>query len=309
MAAALGLALSLQVPRGTHAGSAGGAMGGLGHVPPPTDSGAVAIRASTPPVIDGKEDDAVWRDAPPITAFTQWQPTDGKAPRFRTEAKVAFDAANLFIFVRAYDPHPDSIIRLLERRDTFTPSDMIWLFVDSYHDRRTGYEFGVNAAGVKIDKAIYNDGNEDGAWDAVWDVATRIDSLGWTAEFRLPLSQMHYSTDPDHTFGFTVDRDIYRYNERVSWPAIHQSKAGFVSQFGSLRGLDDLEAPRRLEALPYVVTKNASQISNNRYVARSNVALGGDFKYRVASNLTLDGTINPDLGHVEAVPAVLNLSA
>ena len=267
------------------------------------------MRTSTPPVIDGKDDDAVWRDAPPITAFTQWQPTEDRAPRFRTEAKIAYDAADLFVFVRAFDPHPDSIIRLLERRDTFTPSDMIWLFVDSYHDRRTGYEFGVNAAGVKIDQAIYNDGNEDGAWDAVWDVATRIDSLGWTAEFRLPLSQMHYSTDRDHTFGFTIDRDIYRYNEREAWPAIRQSKAGFVSQFGSLSGLDDLEAPRRLEAMPYLVTKNASQISDNRYVARSNVTLGGDFKYRVASNLTLDGTINPDFGQVEADPAVLNLSA
>ena len=163
----------------------------------PTDSGAVAVRATRAPVIDGTDDDPVWRDAPPITAFKQWQPTEGKEPRFRTEAKVAYDAANLFVFVRAFDPHPDSIIRLLERRDTFTPSDMIWLFVDSYHDRRTGYEFGVNAAGVKIDQAIYDDGNEDGAWDAVWDVATRIDSLGWTAEFRIPLSQMRYSTDRD----------------------------------------------------------------------------------------------------------------
>ena len=309
MAAALGLALSLQVPQGSHAGSAYGRSDGPGHVPPPTDSGAVAVRASIAPVIDGKDDDAIWREAPAITAFTQWQPTENRAPRFRTEAKVAYDAANLFVFVRAFDPHPDSIIRLLERRDTFTPSDMIWIFVDSYHDRRTGYEFGVNAAGVKIDQALYNDGNEDGAWDAVWDVATRIDSLGWTAEFRLPLSQMHYSTDREHTFGFTIDRDIYRYNEREAWPAIHQSKAGFVSQFGSLGGLDDLEPPRRLEAVPYVVTKNASQIADNRYVARSNVTLGGDFKYRVASNLTLDGTINPDFGQVEADPAVLNLSA
>ena len=121
----------------------------------------------------------------------------GQGAALPTEAKVAYDAANLYVFVRAFDPHPDSIIKLLERRDTFTPSDMIWLFVDSYHDRRTGYEFGVNAAGVKMDQAIYNDGNEDGAWDAVWDVATRIDSLGWTAEFRIPLSQMRYSTDRD----------------------------------------------------------------------------------------------------------------
>src|SRR5206468_8380509 len=148
-------------------------------------------------------------------------------------------------------------------RDTFTPSDMIWLFVDSYHDRRTGYEFGVNAAGVKLDQAVYDGGREDGAWDAVWDVATQIDSLGWTAEFRIPLSQMRYSGDRAHVFGFTVDRDIYRYSERVSWPVFSQAKPDLISQLGQLDGLDDLEAPRKLELLPYASTKNASRIVQN----------------------------------------------
>jgi hypothetical protein len=306
--ALLGIALNFQLPEQspTHI-----------NVPPSaprrvrmaTDSGATAVRTTVPPVIDGSDDDEIWRTAPVISGFKQWQPTEGKEPRFRTEAKVAYDAANLYVFVRAFDPHPDSIIKLLERRDTFTPSDMVWIFVDSYHDRRTGYEFGVNAAGVKIDQAIYDDGNEDIAWDAVWDVATRIDSLGWTAEFRIPLSQMRYSTDRTHTFGFTIDRDIYRYAERVSWPMFSQSKAGMVSQFGALEGLDDLEAPRRIEALPYIVTKSASQITNNVYTNRSNVTAGGDLKYRVASNVTLDATVNPDFGQVESDPAVLNLSA
>jgi hypothetical protein len=274
-----------------------------------TDTGVTATRATVAPAIDGKDNDAVWREAPPITAFVQWQPTEGKKPRFDTEAKVAYDAANLYVFVRAFDPHPDSIIKLLERRDTFTPSDMIWLFIDSYHDRRTGYEFGVNAAGVKIDQALYDGGREDGAWDAVWDVATTIDSLGWTAEFRIPLSQMRYSQDRSHIFGFTVDRDIYRYNERVSWPLFSQAKADLASQLGSLEGLDNLEAPRKLELMPYALTKNASKITNNRFGQKSSVTVGGDLKYRIAPNLTLDATINPDFGQVEADPAVLNLTA
>jgi hypothetical protein len=277
--------------------------------PVATDTGVTATRAETPPVIDGKDRDEVWQSAPPVTAFTQWQPTEGKKPRFPTEAKVAYDAAHLYVFVRAFDPHPDSIIKLLERRDSFTSSDMVWLFIDSYHDRRTGYEFGVNAAGVKIDQAIYDDGNEDNAWDAVWDVATTVDSLGWTAEFRIPLSQMRYGADRDHVFGFTIDRDIYRYNERVIWPMLSQSKAGFVSQFGTLDGLHDLEAPRRLEALPYALTKNASDIRENRFTTKSSITLGGDLKYRVAPNITLDATINPDFGQVESDPAVLNLTA
>ena len=277
--------------------------------PPPPPATAVAVRAVQPPVIDGRDDDAIWRTAQPITGFKEWQPTEGKEPRFRTEAKVAYDAAYFYVFVRAFDAHPDSVIRLLARRDSWTPSDLIGVLVDSYHDRRSGYEFIVNPAGVKLDAAIYDDGNEDGAWDAVWDVATRIDSLGWTAEFRIPLSQLRYSTERSHTFGIAILRDIYRYNERTAWPQFSQAKAGMVSQFGELTGLDDLEAPRRLEAAPYLVAKNASQIRNNAFTRGTNVTVGGDLKYRVASNITLDATINPDFGQVEADPAVLNLSA
>ena len=304
--AIFGLALSLQSPQSvrTNVDSAGAAKVGL-----PPIVRTVAVRAEKPPVIDGRDDDAVWRTAKVISAFQQWQPTEGAKARFRTEAKVAYDAANLYVFVRAFDPHPDSVIRILERRDTWTPSDMIWLFVDSFHDHRTGYEFGVNAAGTKIDQAIYDDGNEDNAWDAVWDVATRIDSLGWTAEFRIPLSQLRYDQTKDHTFGFTVDRDIYRFSERVSWPLFRQSQAGMVSQFGELGGLDDLQSPRPFEALPYLLTKNSAKIANNTYSSGSDVTIGGDLKYRIGPNLTLDATVNPDFGQVESDPAVLNLTA
>src|SRR5438874_1977237 len=277
--------------------------------PPAPASRVLATRAARPPVIDGRADDAVWREAQPITGFQEWRPSEGDPPKLPTEAKIAYDAANLCVFVRAFDPHPDSIITVLARRDYFTPSDMIWLFLDSYHDRRTGFEFGVNPSGVKLDAQIYNDGNEDFAWDAVWEVATRIDSLGWTAEFRIPLSQLHYGRQRSHTFGFTVDRDIYRYAQRVSWPLIRQSQAGFVSQFGEINGLDNLEAPRRLEVAPYLVTKNVSEFNASGIGRSQDVTVGGDVKYRVASNLTLDATINPDFGQVEADPGVLNLSA
>jgi len=274
-----------------------------------TDTGVGATRAEVAPVIDARDDDAVWREAPPITAFKEWRPNEGKAPRFKTEAKVAYDAANLYVIVRNFDPAPDSIKTLLERRDSWTSSDMVWIMVDSYHDRRTGYEFGVNAAGVKIDMAVYDDGNEDQAWDAVWDVATRIDSLGWVAEYRLPLSQMRYSSDKSHIFGLTILRDLSRYSERYSWPLMRQSKPGWVSQFGVLEGLDDLESPRRLEAMPYVVTKHATEVIDNRFQNKSRVSMGGDLKYRVAPNITLDATINPDFGQVESDPSVLNLTA
>jgi len=143
--------------------------------------------------------------------------------------------------------------------------------------------------------AVLRRGNEDQAWDGVWNVATHVDSLGWTAEFQIPLSQMRYGAGREHTFGIMLLRDIYRYSERLSWPLLRSSKVGWVSQFGHVSGLDDLDAPRRLEAAPYVVTKNATRIENNAFTHASSATLGGDLKYRVASNLTLDADGEPRL--------------
>ncbi len=278
----------------------------------PVQPSAVVPRATLadqPPDIDGRTDDPVWQRTPPLPDFVEWSPTEGKPARFPTQAKIAYDRANLYILIRSFDPHPDSIIRLIGRRDDFPQSDRVVILLDSYHDRRTGFEFGVTAAGGRYDAAIYDDGNEDGAWDAVWDVATRIDSLGWVAEFRIPLSQLHYGPQEQHTFGIAIDRDIYRYNERVSWPLFRQSAAGLVSQFTDIAGLDGLEAPRRMELAPYAVTKNVSHADATGFGRRQEASLGADLKYRVASNVTLDATINPDFGQVEADPGVLNLTA
>ena len=275
---------------------------------PPVAS-TMAVRAAQPPVIDGRDDDPVWRTAPVVTPFTEWQPSEGGPSRWPTEARIAYDAANLYVFVRAFDAHPDSITRLLARRDNIPSGDQVGLILDSYHDLRTGYEFFVNPSGVKYDAAVYDDGNEDSAWDGVWDVATRIDSLGWTAEFRIPLSQLRYGTQRAHVFGIAILRDIYRYNQRTAWPQLRQSKAGIISQLGTVVGLDEFGTTRRLEAAPYLVTKSASRIVDNAFTQRTSATVGGDLKYRVASNVTLDATINPDFGQVESDPAVLNLTA
>src|SRR5437773_6240625 len=186
--------------------------GGAG--PSPDATRASAVRATSPVVIDGRDDDAVWRLAPAITAFREFSPREDGPPRFATEAKVAYDERNFYAFIRAFDPHPDSILKILARRDVRAPTDQLKIVIDSYHDRRTGYEFAVNPAGVKRDYAIYNDNHEDDAWDGVWEVATTVDSLGWTAEFRIPLSQLRYAHADTNTFGFAVWRDIQRYSER-----------------------------------------------------------------------------------------------
>jgi hypothetical protein len=268
-----------------------------------------ATRAAKPPVIDGRDDDAVWHLAPVISGFRVVRPTEDADPKFRTEARVGYDAEYLYVFVRAFDPHPDSIVGLLARRDVATPSDLLTVMIDSYHDRRSGYEFTVNPVGVKTDYAISQDFNEDIAWDGIWDVATRVDSLGWTAEFRLSLSQLRHAVTLHNTFGVEIWRTIERTGEQVSWPLYRVSHSGFVSQFGNLTGLDSLAAPRRTELAPYVVTKNMSVPTAGGFGRDQRFAVGADVKFAVASNLTFTGTANPDFGQVEADPAVLNLSA
>jgi hypothetical protein len=222
-------------------------------------------------------------------------------PKFQTEFRAAYDDRNLYVFVRMFDPHPDSIMHALSRRDQRGPSDQIKLLIDSYNDKRSGYELAVNPDGVKRDFAMSNDGNEDASWNGIWDVATRVDSLGWTAEFRVPLSQLRYQKSTT-AFGFGIWRDIERFTERSSWPLWSPTKNGLSSQLGRLEGLSGLSFERRVEVTPYAVTKNVQRIMPaSRYERNQEMTAGGD--------ITLDATVNPDFGQVEADPSVVNLTA
>ena len=273
---------------------------------------ATAVRAEAAPRIDGRDDDDVWRRAPRYSAFRQFEPRVDTTPSFKTEFAVAYDERNIYVFLRMFDPHPDSIMRALTRRDVRGASDQIKILIDSYNDKRSGYEFAVNPDGVKRDFSMANDGEEDGSWNGVWDVATRVDSLGWTAEFHIPLSQLRYASDVS-TMGFGVWRDIERYRERVSWPLWSPQRTGISSQLGQLTGLAGISSERRIESTPYVVTKNVQRIQSTtpgiRYDRVQEMTAGGDLKVGITPNVTLDATINPDFGQVEADPSVVNLTA
>ena len=288
----------------------GGQVGTNAPLPPPSSPAAataVAKRTADAIVIDGKDADEVWRTAQAFRGFRQMQPVSDGEPSVETEFKIAYDDHNFYAFVRAFDPHPDSIKSLLARRDARVCCDQIKLVIDSYHDRRTGFEFAVNPAGVKRDYAVYGDGEqEDDAWDAVWEVQTHVDSLGWTAEFRIPLSQLRYPHAESNTFGFGIWRDIDRRGgERVSWPVYYTNRRGFISQMGEVTGMEGLAAPTRLELTPYALTKNEPI----GYAHTQSFTAGGDIKYGLTSNITVDATVNPDFGQVESDPSVVNLSA
>src|SRR5438132_13438746 len=254
----------------------------------------------------------IWETAKPISDFVQREPHEGAPPSQRTEFRVAYDTATIYVRVRAFDTEPGKIVGHLTRRDASSPSDWIRVLIDSFHDRRTAYEFAVNPAGVKQDRYWYNDQSRDDSWDAVWDVTVSRDSTGWSAEFRLPFSQLRFTAGESKTLGFAVEREIGRLNETVTWPLLARSANGFVSSFGELAGVTLTGAAKRLELVPYAVSSLTRQSpGDNPLLKRSapDAALGLDLKYAVAPGLTLTTSINPDFGQVEADPAVVNLSA
>ncbi|MBC7893824.1 MAG: carbohydrate binding family 9 domain-containing protein [Cytophagaceae bacterium] len=268
-----------------------------------------ATRAEPAPTIDGKGSDPVWTSAQVIEGFRQFDPVEDGEPTFKTEARIAYDARNLYVLVRAFDPHPDSIMALLSRRDERTQSDYVRVIIDSYHDRRTGYQFMVNPAGMQRDIYLFNDSQEDVTWNAVWEAKTTIDSLGWTAEFRIPLSQLRFGAKEEHTFGVGIQREVARLNERSSWPLWRRTQFGIASQLGEIHGIRGIGENRRLELMPYSVQSNETRQRGPSFGRTQRSSVGADLKVGLSSNLTLDATINPDFGQVEADPAVLNLGA
>ena len=271
------------------------------------DGAASAIR------LDGELTDAAWQSAPPVTAFVQRDPSEGAPATFRTEARVVYNSSGIYVAVRAYDPQPDRIVGFLTRRDEVSSSDWIRVLIDSYHDRRTAYEFAVNPVGVKQDAYWFNDNSTDSSWDAVWDVVVNRDGDGWRAEFHIPFSQLRFASRHDGRVGFAVVREVARINEVSTWPLLAKSASGYVSSFGELTGLAVGRSPKRLEVVPYSVAQVATVPPEEgnplQNTTDPGASVGVDLKYALTPALTLTATVNPDFGQVEADPAVVNLGA
>jgi len=266
-----------------------------------------------PPAIDGQIDDAAWSQVEWQGEFTQWEPDDGAAPSEKTKFKILVDQENFYLAIRALDSEPDKIEKRVTRRDLFE-GDWVEVNIDSYHDLRTARSFTLNAAGVQGDEAVSEDGdNWDSNWDAVWYGEVSHDDKGWSAEIRIPLSQLRFSPEEEPVWGLQVKRYIFRKGERSIWQYIPKDSGGWVSYFGELRGLPNLKSSRRIELMPYAVSNSrfSPKESGNPFATgRDQIFSGGlDAKLGLTNNLTMDITINPDFGQVEADPSEVNLTA
>ena len=270
-----------------------------------------AVKLETALTLDGRLDEAVWQAAPVATGFRQSQPDEGKDATQKTEVRFAYDDAAIYVGARMFDSEGAKGVRTrLMRRDAMTESDsdILQIVFDAYHDHQSSYFFWVNPSGSK------RDGTGDPTWDPVWEAQTQIDSLGWTAELRIPLNQLNFSRDIDQTWGVQILRFVHRLNERSHFAWWPNNESGGPQRYGHLENIRITERPRGFEVLPFTVARA-------RYIQPSDPGnpftksneldyrVGGDLKYRLTSNLTLNAAFNPDFGQVEVDPAVVNLSA
>jgi hypothetical protein len=275
-----------------------------------------AIRATEAPRLDGRLTEAAWQGAPSVTNLTQREPNEGAPAIENTEVRFAYDDDALYVGARMFSRNPAAIRALITRRDREGSSEQIVVSLDTYRDRRTAYSFSVTPAGVRMDyyHATDSEGDRDFDWNPVWEAATSIDSLGWSAELRIPFNQLRFSPGEMQEWGVNVVRRVPDRNEQSYWALVRRTEPGWSSRMGVLTGISAIRPPRRVEIVPYVAADSriaavtdAANPFQETYA--SALRAGGDLKLGLGPNLTLDVTLNPDFGQVEGDPAVVNLSA
>ena len=269
---------------------------------------AIRIHA-TPPKIDGRLDDLIWQRAPVFTGFTQRRPDTGQAATESTTVQFAYDDKALYVGVMAFDRQPEHIVARLARRDQWSEADFVQIAIDAHHDHQTNFVFQVFAGGSLTDGYNYDDGQGwDSAWDGVWQARQSRHENGWCVEYKIPYQALRFSPQEKYTWGINVIRYISRKKEDVYWRMIPLEQSGWPSHFGHLEGIEQIIPPKPLEIMPYIVGRStfiADDGSDSRDFFGN---LGVNMRYGLTSGLSLNATVNPDFGQVEADPAVLNLS-
>jgi hypothetical protein len=266
-----------------------------------------------PPKINGELDDSCWKDGVWAGDFVQISPYEGKSTSQKTNFKIFYDDKYLYIGIRCHDTEPDKIELRKAPRDRYS-GDVAGIAFDSYFDHRTAFEFDLTAAGGKMDVVHQNIGKYDWNWDAVWYGKTAMEDSAWTAEMKIPLSQLRYPYKDEQVWGLHAFRIIYRLGEIDHFNLIPLDAPLMVPLFGELHGITGLKKFRRIELIPYTLGKLTlfKVESDNPFAEKGrklDYSLGIDGKIGLASNITFDFTINPDFGQVEADPSVMNLTA
>lgn len=270
-----------------------------------------AIKNYASPVIDGKLNDPCWDLVEWTGDFIEREPDENTPPSEQTKFKIIYDRKYLYFAFRCYDKSPKDIVKRLSRRDGFE-GDWVEVNIDSYNDKRTGFSFTSSVSGVKGDEFISNNGNNwDSSWNPIWHLKTNIDDEGWTAEVKIPFSQIKFSNAHEQVWGIQVQRRFFRAEERSVWQRIPQDAPGWVSEFGELHGLTGIEPQKQREIQPFVTGQAQTfekEEGNPFRTGRESFLNGGlDAKIGITNDLTLDLTINPDFGQVEADPAAIAL--
>ncbi len=265
------------------------------------------------PEIDGVLSEECWGMVEWSSDFTQRDPEEGIPPTEKTKFKVIYDDKYLYLGIQCLDSEPDKINKRLARRDGFE-GDWIIVSIDSYHDLSTAFCFNVTAANVKGDEVLSSNGNSsDASWNPIWYSKVTQDTEGWTTEMKIPFSQLRFGADENQVWGLQVSRKIFRKNERTNWQHISKSEAGWVSNFGELHGIENVKPQRQLELQPYIVgsmeTYEKEEGNPYRKGREGKFSAGLDGKIGITNDITLDFTINPDFGQVEADPAAITLDA
>jgi len=288
---------------------------------------ARAVRITVAPAIDGRLDEDVWRDAPPLTGFVQRAPDEGAPASERTEVRILTDGQALYVGAWLFDRDPGAIMAGERIRDVaLGNSDYFAIILDTYLDRQNGFVFATTPAGVEYDGQVVKEGEGGGVfqsgqsraqagsqggfnlnWDATWQVATSVDSLGWYAEFRIPFSTLRYGNAAEQTWGFNAARSIRRRNEEAFWSPIPRQ---FSLYRLSLAGvLDAIQVPARRVATvtPYLLGSAARNYLTGEETDFP-AEVGADAKLGVTPSLTLDLTWNTDFAQVEVDEQRTNLT-
>jgi hypothetical protein len=262
--------------------------------------------------LDGRLDDAAWKSATFHADFEQKGNDRSYPPRVKTEVAILRDDEALYIGARMQSEAGGASRSLLGQRDDVGNSERFLVSLDTHRDRTTAYTFGVTVGGVRVDYMQARDleGWKDDSFDPVWEARVDAGTETWTAELRIPFSQLRFAKSGDQIWGLNVRRWNPTTYLDVYWVVIPYDVSGWASRFGELHGLGTLASQSRTEIRPYVLGR-ATKVDtyfggDGRYQTQSRV--GGDLKTGIGSNLTLDATLNPDFGQVEADPARVNLS-